>query len=198
MATPIDPDRNERLTDLFRRWRDEGDKPAQGELYSLLEEEMFIWANRVLNNVADAEVCVTKVFGEIAGKAQQFDPARGSFLGWVKMVVTCRARDLLRHRQGGMGVDLGPDDHGDDGPTPSSEASRDEVAEAVRDALEWLRTTHPDLARPLVLQQEGRTLAEIGKLTGTLPATVGTRIFRAKEYLRGRLLAHDPNAGPDD
>ena len=160
------------------------DLRALDALYELSVERLHAIANRVCGNAADAEEVVADVYQYAWERAADFDPARGSGLGWLSMLVWSRASERRRRMRPLTSLDaLHPDG------TPSSYDFCEDDALAglvdghrVRTALGRLDET----PRRLILLAffDGASHGEIAARTGLPLGTVKSHIRRGIEKLR--------------
>jgi RNA polymerase sigma-70 factor (ECF subfamily) len=75
------------------------DERALGELYDRYGRMAFSLAAAMLPDAADAEEVVADAFAQIWRSAANFDPGRGSVIGWVATIVRTRTLDLLRSQR---------------------------------------------------------------------------------------------------
>lgn len=79
-----------------------GEQSALAELYELTVAKLFSLASLVVCNTQDAEEVVCDTFVQVWHSARQYDPQRGSALGWLLTI--CRSRALDRRRRNRSGV----------------------------------------------------------------------------------------------
>src|SRR5688500_12820681 len=71
-----------------------GERAALRQLYDRFGARLYGVAHRILRDEALAEDAVQEAFVKIWRNAGKFDPARGSALGWVVIIVRRAAFDL--------------------------------------------------------------------------------------------------------
>lgn len=76
-----------------------GDESAARALHDEHSPALFRLACLLLQNVQDAEEALQDAFVYAFSHLRQFDPARGSFAGWLKVITVSRCRDLQRRRR---------------------------------------------------------------------------------------------------
>ncbi len=74
------------------------DRAAFRELYKKTSAKLFGILMRILGNRAECEDALQEVFTRIWLRANRFDPAKGSALGWLVAVARNHAIDRLRAR----------------------------------------------------------------------------------------------------
>jgi RNA polymerase sigma factor (sigma-70 family) len=138
---------------------------------------------RILRQPQDAEDAFQATFLALVRKASTI-AKHDSVAGWLYRVAYRAAREAKTRaarrteREARAGVRAAPD--------PASEVAWRDLAPVLDEQVARL----PELFRtPFVLCcLEGHSLDEVAHLLGCPRATVGTRVARAKERLRGRLL----------
>lgn len=76
-----------------------GQEAAMGRFYDLTIDFAFSIARAVLRQAEDAEEAVLDAYSQVWRSAANFDPRRGSGLGWLAMMVRTRSLDRLRRRR---------------------------------------------------------------------------------------------------
>ena len=76
-----------------------GDQVAAHRLHDEYSPALFRLAYLLLQNVQDAEEATQDAFVYAFNHLGQFDPARGSLGGWLKVILVSRCRDLQRRRR---------------------------------------------------------------------------------------------------
>lgn len=84
--------------DLFQRCA-AGDEAAARALHDEYSPALFRLAYLLLQSVQDAEEATQDAFVYAFSHLGQFDPSRGSFGAWLKVIVVSRCRDLQRKRR---------------------------------------------------------------------------------------------------
>jgi RNA polymerase sigma factor (sigma-70 family) len=86
---------------LLRRVKDWRDQESWREFYDTYKRIVFALAIKSGLTEAEADDIVQDTFLEVAQKMPKFeyDPARGSFKGWLLKLTRWRVRDYLRKRQ---------------------------------------------------------------------------------------------------
>ncbi|HET92425.1 MAG TPA: sigma-70 family RNA polymerase sigma factor [Chloroflexi bacterium] len=76
-----------------------GDETAARELHDTHYPAVFRLAYMLLQNAQDAEDATQDAFIYAFERLDRFDPERGSFPAWLKVIVTSRCRDRQRRRR---------------------------------------------------------------------------------------------------
>lgn len=163
-----------------------GERAAQEELLRRHYPAVHASAFRLLGNPEDAEdlaqECFVRAFRSLA-----FYRGEGPFLGWLKRILVHLAQDRYRARGRASEADaLPPELPG--GREPGQELERRELARSVDAALGALAA--PLRTALLLRTREGLEYEEIGALTGVTPATVRTRVMKARRVLERLLERH--------
>ena len=161
-----------------------GDRDAVAELYDRHSARVMGLAFRIVRNSSDAEDVVQEVFSQAWRTAPNYQPSRGTVVGWLLMMARTRAIDRLRSRQTRRDATDGPDLDGLPADTPlvSEQLIAGQQAARVREAMTALpveQRTALELA-----YFEGLTQTQIAERTQTPLGTVKTRIRTALTSLR--------------
>ena len=83
---------------LLTRVRDVNDQQAWNEFVECYAPKIFLWCRRFHLQESDASDVTQEVLVKLVSAMQSFvyDPARGSFRGWLKTITTNAVRDLGR------------------------------------------------------------------------------------------------------
>ena len=162
-----------------------GDVAALGEAYDTFHEHVRRFARRLIRDASAAEDLVQETFVALPAAARRYRgdaPLRSFVIGVAANHARHHARSLARRAAAMTEVAR-------EGPPPpsgpESKASRQELAAALRDALDDLPL---DQRIAIVLcEVEERTAAEVAKIVGAPEATVRTRVFHGKKKLREAL-----------
>jgi RNA polymerase sigma-70 factor, ECF subfamily len=166
------------LSDALRRCA-AGDQAAFAEVYDASSARAFGLALRVLRDHAQAEESVQEAYLQVWRQSSRFDPARGSAISWILMIVHGTAVSQVRSSQARSNREevyerqVDPLRVGRDDPTgAAADANMD--AGRVREALSQLT----DLQRTAIelAYFEGRTHTEVAGLIGIPLGTAKTRI----------------------
>ena len=166
-------------------------------LNSLMErhaEKLFHYLIRQAQNEPEAADMAQEAFVRVYQNRERFKPS-AKFSTWLYTIATNLARDRFRWRSRHPEISLAAENPATEGsladvvadgqPGPVEELQRAERADAVRRALARLPE---DLRTALILfEYEDRSQAEIAAITGCSVKAVESRIFRARQALRGQL-----------
>lgn len=171
--------------DLLRRWQD-GDRVAGTTLF----RRYFPTMRRFFRNKigpSDVEDLVQRTF---AGLVEGVGHFRGdaSFRVFLFSVARRQLYKFLRdrgRREGRHDADLGVSSIRGLGQSPSSILQADEIHSLVQQALQEVSVEHQVVIE--LFYWEGITGPEIAEVLGIAPATVRTRLFRARAELEEKL-----------
>lgn len=170
-----------------------GRDEALAVLFDRTVDRLHTLALRLIGDARDAEEVVCDVYQHVHQRCGDFDPARGSAMGWLTTLTWSRAVDRRRalgRRAQWVGVH--PDATLDT--YTSGEGEDDELAAFVdghrlRSALAALRPVQRRLI--LLAFFDGCSHSEIAVLTGLAVGTVKSHVRRGMERLRMVLSAHE-------
>jgi RNA polymerase sigma-70 factor (ECF subfamily) len=176
------------------RLRD-GDDLALNELMNRWQQPLVRFLYRYTLSEADSLDLAQDTFVRVYEHRAKYD-ARGKFSTWIYTIATnlCRnhARWKSRHPTVSMETELSANSDAtlgeqlpDAKATPAQSAQTDELAGAVRDAIQEL----PDDQRTatILFEYEDQSHAEIAAVLGCSAKAVETRLYRARQFLRERL-----------
>jgi RNA polymerase sigma-70 factor (ECF subfamily) len=186
---PYLPDDPERDRALMRRVQAH-DEDAFAALYDHFSAQVHGVALSILRSPALAEEATHDVFLRLWQQPGSFDPARGTFAGWLMRVARNRAIDILRRRR----EDSGNGPEGDiaswiPDPAPGPEEQTMDVLrrENVRRALNDLSPDHRQLLE--LAYFTGLSQSQIAAHLGRPLGTVKSQIRAAMGRLADRLVA---------
>jgi RNA polymerase sigma-70 factor (ECF subfamily) len=173
-----------------------GDEDALVALHGRFANLAYSVAYQVLDDAQAAEEVTQDLFMRLWHRAEQFDPARGAFTGWLATITRRLAIDRLRqqHRRGSVGQAVSMDAH----------PHLWETTLVYEDLTDLQRTLLSALAQlPLEEQQalhlayfQGMTHSEIAAALGRPLGTVKSHIRQGMDRLR-QLWLTDSAAGSD-
>jgi RNA polymerase sigma-70 factor (ECF subfamily) len=191
-----------------------GDEQAFAEIYDRSADAVFRVVMRLLGDRHAAEEIVQETYLVLWNKAERFDPALGSLLGWLAAIARNRAADRLRAAGRrpvvGLGARLDDEDTADAfdldvargqpvaaavfDQDPAEAAARQWTRGVVRDAL--ARSPADERLALELAYYGGLSQSEIAERLGWPLGTVKTRTRRALTRLRGELAdVLDPEPG---
>jgi RNA polymerase sigma-70 factor (ECF subfamily) len=171
-----------------------GQDSALAALMQRHGERLFHYFIRLLQDEAEAADLTQETFARVYLHRARYQP-RHKFSTWLYTIATNLARDrqrwLARHPQISIHACRGGERDWADrlpafGNTPAEHVEAQERADAVRRALAELPE---DLRVPLVLvEYEEQSHAEIAAVMDCSVKAVEMRIYRARQFLRDRLV----------
>jgi len=174
---------DEKLLQLFERFRRDGDVQALGEVFDLAGLTLQNVARHLARDTAEAEDLVQATFLTAIEKARSFDASR-PLLPWLLGILTLHARDMRRKRDRDTDPDrlARPVEVG-----PLDQAASTELAGAVERAL----ATLPELYRVVLGAHlsQGLKPEQIARRIDVAPGTVRVRLHRGLKRLRKVLPA---------
>lgn len=173
--------------ELMRRVQT-GDEAALGALMERWEVPLKSFVGRVVLNASEAEELAQETFVRVWQQRDKFR-AGAEFRPWVFSIAINLARNRLRWWRRRPTVELhewsATEGERSEGLKDESALERKERASAVRDAIAELPL---ELRESIVLfEYEQMSHAEIAATVGCSAKAVETRIYRAREKLRGAL-----------
>ena len=163
-----------------------GDEAALGELYDELSPLVYGLAARVTRDWAAAEDITQEVFVRVWEDPQAFDPARGSWRGWLGTMTHRRAvdwvrRSAVRHRRT---ADAAPPVAA---PDPEETAVAGSVAKSVQAAVDDLPAAQREAIR--LAYFDGQTYRQVAETLGIPEGTAKSRLWLGLRRLAARLEA---------
>jgi RNA polymerase sigma-70 factor, ECF subfamily len=189
VTAPTPPERDDPVVARAAR----GDRPALEELFRRYKDPAYRVAYRLLGNPDDALDAVQDGFIKALTNLPGFEH-RCAFKTWLLRVVSNAALDLGRQRRrrdelsAAVGERVAVDggttpDHAD----PGREAEEADLRRALADALQYLPEAQ---RRTFVLHVDGGlSYREVADALGISIGTVMSRLFYARQKLRGLLAA---------
>ena len=150
-----------------------------------LGNQGFALALRILRHREDAADAVQEAMHQMFRKQASFDSKRGSIKAWFLKIVRNRCIDMQRKSRPFSGAEiLDPVDA--DTPSPETATESQELVSSVKRALAELS----DDAREIILLRDfdGLSYAEISDVLGVASGTVMSRLHRARQQLREKVL----------
>ena len=162
------------MADDREKWKriSQGDADAFDALYRENAPRLLVFVRRVTGDPQAAEDVVQEMFTQIWNRPNGFQPERGTLLAYLYGIAGKRAADWWR-KQG-----------------PSDRESEDQVsgcqAETVSMVSDAFRRLPEEQRKLLWLREvEGRSYAELAMILEISIGTVKSRLFAAREALRG-------------
>jgi RNA polymerase sigma-70 factor, ECF subfamily len=164
-----------------------GDESALGELYDQFSSLVYGLAARVTRDWAAAEDITQDVFVRVWEDPEAFDPARGTWRGWLGTMTHRRAvgwvrRAAVRHRRAG---DVPPPQP--PAPDPEEVAVAGTVAKSVQAAVDDLPAAQRDAI--LLAYFDGKTYRQVAETLGIPEGTAKSRLWLGLRRLAVRLEA---------
>jgi RNA polymerase sigma-70 factor (ECF subfamily) len=168
-----------------------GDESAQHALYDAFHAAAFRLAYLLLQNRCDAEEVVQDAFVYVFRNLKRYDPRRGSFWTWMRVVLVSRSRNKRRRKQFpsvSLDVLAGLDRVPPDGRTDSSPEGALELHGVQRTVWEALQQVSAGARDALILRYyEELPYAEIGEILGCTADAARARVAHGKTQLRSLL-----------
>jgi RNA polymerase sigma-70 factor (ECF subfamily) len=177
---------------LLQRVRQREDREAWARLASLYTPLLLRWTRLAGLPEADAADLVQDVFVVLAAELPDFkyDPARGSFRGWLKTVTVNKCREQQRRRKQPVGQG-GVDDPLGQIPDPAVDAfwEAEYRQYLCRKALQVMQSQFEPSTWQACWRQvvEGQTAADVARQLGLSEAAVYVAKFRVLRKLRHEL-----------
>jgi RNA polymerase sigma factor (sigma-70 family) len=163
-----------------------GDEAALGELYDEFSPLVYGLAVRVTRDWAAAEDITQEVFVRVWEDPQAFDPARGSWRGWLGTMTHRRAVDWVRRSAARRRhtADAAPPVAA---PDPEETAVAGSVAKSVRAAVDELPVTQREAIH--LAYFDGQTYRQVAETLGIPEGTAKSRLWLGLRRLAARLQA---------
>jgi RNA polymerase sigma-70 factor (ECF subfamily) len=182
------------ITEAMVRAAQRGDEAASRQIVEALHRPVLATIFRFLGPGWRREIedIAQDVFLKVFRAIGTFDPARAKFTTWVYSFVRNHCYDVLKRRRlpttslHAVAEDEPAREVADRRElTPTADLDNQELGRRIAEALAGLGE---DQRLAFVLREyENLDYAEIAAITGVNEGTVKSRLFRAKEALRGRL-----------
>jgi RNA polymerase sigma-70 factor (ECF subfamily) len=165
-----------------------GDESAQHSLYGKFHAAAFRLAYLLLQDRCDAEEVVQDAFVYVFRNLSRYEPQRGTFWSWLRVVLVSRCRNKRRRRQlASVSLDVLA---GADQAPPDASIERDpegalEMQGVQRRVWEALTQVSPGARDALILRYyEDLPYAEIGHILGCTADAARARVAHGKTQLR--------------
>lgn len=161
-----------------------GDERAWQALYDAAFAGLFAYVAWRCAGLRDLAEEVTQETWLVAvRRVRAFDPAAGSFLGWLRGIAANVLRNRLRRAPARPLPDADPAAPPDDGP------ERREQAEQIARALARLPERYEAVLRAKYLERE--SVAAIAAAWGETPKAIESLLSRARDAFRAAYREHD-------
>jgi len=169
------------------RLAQEGDKESFGLLVKRYETKVRHLAYQFTRNNAVADDLAQEIFIKAYFGLSKFKGQSG-FGTWLYRIGVNHIKDYLRKKPRELSLEIVPEDTSD-GPAREMEAREDSQRRAVvRACLQELPPHHRII---LTLRDiEGLSYDEVAKTLKVSPGTVDSRLFRARQLLRKRVVSY--------
>lgn len=171
---------------LFNRCR-QGERAALQQFVRHYERRIFAFLSRALATRAQVDDLAQEVFIRAYQNIHKFDPRGSAQLSTWLLTLAYHVVIDARRRARLLPQSLASDATDRASTNPELEMWRRELNSAVARAAAELPADQRDAF--ILAEYHGLTVAEIASITGTLTATVKTRLFRARAHLRERLAS---------
>jgi RNA polymerase sigma-70 factor (ECF subfamily) len=158
-----------------------GDEDAFRQLYEMTNRKVYNYLYRMVNNQHMAEDLLIETFTEVWKSARGFR-AESKGLTWMIGIARHRAMNALR---GNRNREDDIDDNIEDPPAQMNTCAASEAAVILETALNRLPPTHREVLDLIFFQ--GLVYEDVARVTGIPLNTVKTRVFYAKDKLKGIL-----------
>ena len=173
---------------LVERCR-QGDRAALATLMGRYQRAIYNAAYRVLGNGEDAADVAQSVFLKVAERLDEFDAER-RFFSWIYRIAINEALNVLRRNGHEESLDDGDELPGSEALDPERRARDSELAGRVQLALMHLR--FDDRIVITLRHFSGCSYGEIATILELQEKTVKSRLFEARQRLRGLLKDYQP------
>ncbi len=173
-------DKGDVITDLVKAVPG-GDEDAFRQLYDLTNKSIYSYLYRMVNNQHMAEDLLIDTFTEVWRSAKGF---RGESKGltWMIGIARNRAMNALREKRN-REDDI--DENIEDPPEQMKHCAASENAAILQTALNRLPSTHREVLDLIFFQ--GLVYEDVARIMGIPLNTVKSRVFYAKDKLKGIL-----------
>jgi len=172
----------------------QGDGEAFSRIVRQYQDRIFNMLYRLMGNMDDAGDLTQETFLKAYKGIATFE-GKARLSTWITRIAVNASRDFLRKKKvrKHLNATLQPNEDGNDPydaiagdfPDPAHEASNREMHARLHEAISQLDETYRAV---LVLRDiQGHNYEQISEITGLPRGTVKSRLFRARELLRGRL-----------
>ena len=171
-----------------------GEDTALNELMTRWQKPLVSFILRYGGNEQDALDLAQETFVRVFESRERYEP-RSKFSTWLFTIATNLCRNQARWRERHPTVTLHATGEDEDsglestlpatGDTPADSAEREDLASAVREAIQTL--PHDLKTAVLLFEYQEQGYEEIAATLRCSPKAVETRLYRARQLLRGSL-----------
>jgi RNA polymerase sigma-70 factor, ECF subfamily len=169
--------------ELVERYRG-GDRAAFTELVIRYQRQVYNAAYWVLRRAEDANDITQEVFLKVAERLDDYDP-RFKFFSWIYRIAVNESLNLLRRNNREQALDHELDVTAVDGDNPEQQLGDEQLSRRIRTAL--MRMTAADRTVLTLRHFSECSYHEIGQILDLDEKTVKSRLFEARQRLRGSL-----------
>ena len=172
----------------------DGEDTALNELMARWQQPLVSFILRYTGNHEDALDLAQETFVRVFESRDRYEP-RSKFSTWLFTIAANLCRNLARWRERHPTVTLHATGEDDDsglestlpaaGDTPFDSAEREDLASAVREAIQTL--PHDLKTAVLLFEYQDQSYDEIAATLRCSPKAVETRLYRARKILREAL-----------
>jgi len=176
----------------------QGDKTAFEELYQLYKGQIFNYIYRFVNNYQLAEELTQETFINAYTHLDSYS-AKGKPLAWIYTIASNLAKNALKSRTIRSEVSLDAPLLNSDGQInmfdvlestkekPELTIRSKELITKIQEAIDSLSLEHKQIL--LLCDVQGQSYQDVAQILGCKPATVGSRLFRARKKVAKRLAS---------
>jgi RNA polymerase sigma-70 factor, ECF subfamily len=169
--------------ELVERYR-RGDRAAFTELVIRYQKPLFNVAFWTLRRVEDANDVIQEVFLKVAERLHEYDP-KFKFFSWIYRIAVNESLNMLRQNRREETLDEERDLPAADSANPERQVGDAQLSRCIRGAL--MRVTVDDRMVLSLRHFSECSYQEIGQILQLDEKTVKSRLFEARQRLRGML-----------
>jgi RNA polymerase sigma-70 factor (ECF subfamily) len=169
--------------ELVERYR-RGDPTAFTELVIRYQKPLFNAAFWIVRRVEDANDVIQEVFLKVAERLNEYDP-QFKFFSWIYRIAVNESLNMLRRNRREETLDEGHDLPAEDSANPERQVGDAQLSGRIRGALMHMPA---DDRMVLSLRHFSEcSYQQIGQILQVDEKTVKSRLFEARQRLRGML-----------
>lgn len=166
---------------LVQKYLD-GEREAASDLVDRYQRRLFNVALRMLGNTQDAEDVTQTVFGNVFLRLSSYDPSY-RFFSWIYRMTVNESLNAIKRRKRTVTLE-------DHLAIPTAGIAADDALEVEEHVSKALMQLKPDDRAVVVLRHFADfSYEEIAEVLNVPARTVKSRLFTARERLRGLLIA---------